>query len=534
MFGPCPDQCGLLWSLISSSASERWILKLAQARADTSPPSHQSRAKDRSGPFLRWVVFHGCSNYKDISELSDDFIEHLMKPKFDEVVKTRVECVSEKAIVLPERQHVCRSVSEAASDRGVQIHEVPTVGLNVSPNTRVRQPALELQECIPPSAIGSRLVCDPVSDVGINGRSTDVGSRLVCDPVSDVGINGRSTDVGRHFEDTRHVVHLHIPSNIRVHSGSQQSAIPVRSPSARDVPNINRSCARSDRTRWDSAVGNDNLSSQMRASGPPVGYSHIGGCDHSCQYCGALFWYEERVKNNARGVRPRYNGYCKGGRVVLPTYEIYPEYIKTLLEDRHFLENIRAYNQMFSMTSLGAHIDESINNGRGPTPREKFEDTNILNFKPRLYNVIGAREYELHIGDMLGAIVYDGGPEDDMDYDIVLEERSGHPQRVHKLHPSYMSLQFSFLFLYGQDGYQKEMKLIGSTSSSSQQKRLTMLPYYSYYLHDRANRYNYLSRAGRCSGIYKAAPSSDRRDKKKLDARICNASSSKKRTDLTH
>ncbi|GKC92649.1 hypothetical protein Tco_1158091, partial [Tanacetum coccineum] len=95
--------------------------------------------------------------------------------------------------VLPERQHVCRSVSEAASDRGVQIPKVPTVGLNVSPNTRVRQPALELQECIPPSAIGSRLVCDPVSDVGINGRSTDVG---------------------RHFEDTRHVVHLHIPSNI--------------------------------------------------------------------------------------------------------------------------------------------------------------------------------------------------------------------------------------------------------------------------------------------------------------------------------
>nr|GEV57119.1 Ty3/gypsy retrotransposon protein [Tanacetum cinerariifolium] len=106
----------------SSSASERWILKLARARANTSPPSHQSRAKDKSGSFLRWVifhgcsnsflrwvvfrgrsttaydnsflrcvVFHGCSNCKDRSELYDDFTEHLMKPKFDEVVKTRVE-----------------------------------------------------------------------------------------------------------------------------------------------------------------------------------------------------------------------------------------------------------------------------------------------------------------------------------------------------------------------------------------------------------------------------------------------------------
>ena len=30
------------------------------------------------------------------------------------------------------------------------------------------------------------------------------------------------------------------------------------------------------------------------------------------------------------------------------------------------MENIRAYNQMFSMTSFGAQIDDSVNNGRGP------------------------------------------------------------------------------------------------------------------------------------------------------------------------
>lgn len=30
------------------------------------------------------------------------------------------------------------------------------------------------------------------------------------------------------------------------------------------------------------------------------------------------------------------------------------------------MENIRAYNQMFAMTSLGAEIDNSINMGRGP------------------------------------------------------------------------------------------------------------------------------------------------------------------------
>nr|GEY80828.1 DNA helicase [Tanacetum cinerariifolium] len=95
---------------------------------------------------------------------------------------------------------------------------------------------------------------------------------------------------------------------------------------------------------------------------------------------------------------------------------------------------------------------------------------------------------------MLGAIVYETGPESDMDYDIVLEERSGYPQRLNKLHPSYMALQFPLLFIYGEDGYSKELKMVGVTGSSSEQKRVSMKAYYSYYLHD---RYNYLSRTGR-------------------------------------
>ncbi|GJQ92839.1 DNA helicase [Tanacetum coccineum] len=98
---------------------------------------------------------------------------------------------------------------------------------------------------------------------------------------------------------------------------------------------------------------------------------------------------------------------------------------------------------------------------------------------------------------MLGAIVYEPGPETDMDYDIIVEERSGHPQRVNKLHSSYMSLQFPLLFPYGEDGYSKDLKLIDATRTSDSDKRLTMKAYYTYIIHDHANRYNYLSRTGR-------------------------------------
>nr|GFA87265.1 helitron helicase-like domain-containing protein [Tanacetum cinerariifolium] len=56
-----------------------------------------------------------------------------------------------------------------------------------------------------------------------------------------------------------------------------------------------------------------------------------------------------------------------------------------------------------------------------------FQETHVPNFKVRLYNVVGVKEYELPTGDMLGAIVYEHGPESEMDYDMVLEARSGHP-----------------------------------------------------------------------------------------------------------
>nr|GEX58988.1 reverse transcriptase domain-containing protein [Tanacetum cinerariifolium] len=214
---------------------------------------------------------------------------------------------------------------------------------------------------------------------------------------------------------------------------------------------------------------------------------------------------------SSSGPPPKY----KAGRVALRTYQIYPEYIKLLLGDRHFLKDIRAYNQIISTTSLGANIDESINNGRGPyitklirlshygrdnsvlhkdivegpidlldthnalvqlfrTEHEKFKDTHIPNFKVRLYNVVATKEYELPTGDKLGVIVYEVGPQSDMDYDIVLEERLGHPKRVNKLHPFYMSLQFPLLFIYGEDGYSKDLKMIGYTNSSSEDRRLTM------------------------------------------------------------
>jgi len=41
-------------------------------------------------------------------------------------------------------------------------------------------------------------------------------------------------------------------------------------------------------------------------------YIDLGSCTEVCEFCGALFWYLERVKSFALSVRPQYNGCCKG------------------------------------------------------------------------------------------------------------------------------------------------------------------------------------------------------------------------------
>jgi hypothetical protein len=100
-------------------------------------------------------------------------------------------------------------------------------------------------------------------------------------------------------------------------------------------------------------------------AGPPDTYVHMGSCDQVCHHCNAKFWYDERiVLGNSR--RVDYHRCCNAGKVKLHSQGEYPQYVKDLFTNRHFLENIRAYNQMFAMTSLGAEVDNSVNMGGGP------------------------------------------------------------------------------------------------------------------------------------------------------------------------
>ncbi|GJS71072.1 DNA helicase [Tanacetum coccineum] len=238
-----------------------------------------------------------------------------------------------------------------------------------------------------------------------------------------------------------------------------------------------------------------------------------------------------------------YGGSCR--YTYLP---IYPEYIRLLLRDRHFMENIRAYNQMFNMTSLGARVDESVNIGRGPY---------VFKISDQLYQWLGSlcpiegdppRFLQLYIYDTENEVdnrmSHFRGNDSELCRDIVegliklldnhnalvqlfrtareklldskvppfkvrlysvavhanmnYQQGIRQPQCVNKLHPSYMALQFPLLFVYGEDRYSKDMKMVRVPGiSSNEDRRLTIKAYYSYVLHDRVNSFNYVSRTER-------------------------------------
>ena len=101
--------------------------------------------------------------------------------------------------------------------------------------------------------------------------------------------------------------------------------------------------------------------------------SYYGIATNVCKYCGAIFWFEERIRHQRyRDKNTIYTQCCKEGKIKIPPFKEPPEPLSTLLKyngdnkSKHFLDKIRQYNSLFSFTSMGGNIDKCINQGDGP------------------------------------------------------------------------------------------------------------------------------------------------------------------------
>ncbi|XP_077242072.1 uncharacterized protein LOC143882480 [Tasmannia lanceolata] len=96
----------------------------------------------------------------------------------------------------------------------------------------------------------------------------------------------------------------------------------------------------------------------------------FGPPNTGCQFCGALMWNQER--SSKPGPVPRFFMCCQDSKIQLPLLGEAPNYLQDLhrgIYDNNrtcFRELIRAYNSMYSFTSIGGMIDHSIVDGRSP------------------------------------------------------------------------------------------------------------------------------------------------------------------------
>ena len=131
------------------------------------------------------------------------------------------------------------------------------------------------------------------------------------------------------------------------------------------------------------------------------------------------------------------------------------------------------------------------------TIRDRYKEINIPSIKLRL---IGRRnsessQYDLPTSNDIGGLIVGDIGEYEKGKDIIVENKSNSLQRITKLHPSYMSLQYPLLFPYGEDGFR--INLNWNTDKQSSRKRVPMRAFYCYQLQYRQNQGNTLFKSGR-------------------------------------
>ncbi|KAF7812123.1 uncharacterized protein G2W53_033099 [Senna tora] len=260
---------------------------------------------------------------------------------------------------------------------------------------------------------------------------------------------------------------------------------------------------------------------------------------------------EERVNKSRAYKVPKFSLCCMQGKLVLPKQKRPPSFLEKLLTNndsrsKQFFKKIRSYNNMFAFTSMGGKIDHSVNNGKGPyvfrlngqnmhlmggllpcqderprfsqlytydtdnevsnrlrsagSIRERAKSSNIDNLRLRLIKKqnTDSRVYNLPTASEVAALTVGDFDIENVQRDIIDENKSGLLQRIHEMHPLYLPMQYPLLFPYGQDGYHDDTEYRDSSiPPSRKQRNLTMKQYFCYILKDRRTKFNIFLRCGK-------------------------------------
>ncbi|XP_012834976.1 PREDICTED: uncharacterized protein LOC105955730 [Erythranthe guttata] len=261
-------------------------------------------------------------------------------------------------------------------------------------------------------------------------------------------------------------------------------------------------------------------------------YEDLGDQTYECPFFGSMMWYGERIDKHRQTSRPKFGLCCMSGKVQLPKIRDAPPTLNNLVfgtdrRSKHFQENVRSYNMMFSFTSLGGKVQTSINNGSGPYTfllhghnyhllgsllpeegtRPKFAQLYIFDTENEIHNRIDAVRSGNQSNNLDPAIVaslkdmIDGNNVLAQHYRAVRDHFSndGHQGVKIRLVKSRSTdgrtynlpnaseiagLIYPLLFPYGEDGYRDDISLRESSFADNRKRRkVSMREFFAYLIH---------------------------------------------------
>jgi hypothetical protein len=126
---------------------------------------------------------------------------------------------------------------------------------------------------------------------------------------------------------------------------------------------------------------------------------------------------------------------------------------------------IRQYNSLFAFSSLGVHVDKSINTGDGPyvfringvvhhrigsplpAPGRRPEYAQFYIYDIKLSGTIDSHgdRYSLPVVPELAALLIGGLSPNVSSFDVVVEAHTSELKQISPIHPALMSLQYPLL-----------------------------------------------------------------------------------------
>ncbi|XP_062075099.1 uncharacterized protein LOC133779118 [Humulus lupulus] len=169
---------------------------------------------------------------------------------------------------------------------------------------------------------------------------------------------------------------------------------------------------------------------------------NFGIPSYTCQYCGAILWYEERTKKTQK-----HNNLVKSFRMARDRFKAQPE-------------------STFRLRLLSSRTTDG-------------------------------RQYNMPTSSEVAGLIVGDFSEANFERDVIVEHRTKGIKRITDLHPSFMSMTYPLIHPYGEDGYRLGIPLRDVTESSFKRKKLTMRQHYCFRLQQRLNEGHTLLRSGR-------------------------------------